>query len=143
MLGNITGATIGSRLVRRVGIDADGRAAGRLLMLVAGLRSARSRCSGRRIRSPSSCRCSSFMVAFMMTMPPATAGALTPFPRIAGSASSLLSFCQFVVASTAALVVGLTFDGTSRPMAITIAIASVCAFVSCRVAYRRGPRATS
>ena len=48
-----------------------------------------------------------YMVAFMLTMPPATAGALTPFPHIAGSASSLLSFCQFVVASTAALLVGI------------------------------------
>jgi MFS transporter, DHA1 family, multidrug resistance protein len=99
MLGNITGSTIGSRVVRRVGIET--------------------------------------MVAFMLTMPPATAGALTPFPQIAGSASSLLSFCQFVVASTAALVVGMTFDGTARPMAVTIAVASIGAFVSDRWSRRR------
>jgi DHA1 family bicyclomycin/chloramphenicol resistance-like MFS transporter len=76
-----------------------------------------------------------YMVAFMLTMPPATAGALTPFPQIAGSASSLLSFCQFVVASTAALVVGWLFDGTARPMMLTIAVASIGAFVSCRLAF--------
>jgi DHA1 family bicyclomycin/chloramphenicol resistance-like MFS transporter len=73
----------------------------------------------------------------MMTMPPATAGALTPFPKIAGSASSLLSFCQFVVASTAALIVGWTFDGTSRPMMLAIAVASIGAFVTCRLAVPR------
>jgi len=78
-----------------------------------------------------------YMVAFMLTMPPATAGALTPFPQIAGSASSLLSFCQFVVASTAALLVGLTFDGTSRPMATAIALGSVGAFLSFRIACPR------
>ncbi len=142
MLGNITGATIGSRLVRHVGIEKMVRA-GTLLMLLAGLTLGAFALLATTHPAAVVVPMFVFMVAFMLTMPPATAGALTPFPDIAGSASSLLSFCQFVVASTAALLVGLTFDGTSRPMAITIAIASVCAFVSCRVAYRRGPRATS
>jgi MFS transporter, DHA1 family, multidrug resistance protein len=79
-----------------------------------------------------------FMMTFTLTMPAATAGALTPFPQIAGSASSLLAFCQFVVASTAALVVGLTLDGTTRPMALTIAVASLGAFASLRIAHREG-----
>jgi len=72
-----------------------------------------------------------------LTVPPATAGALRPFPQIAGSASSLLAFCQFVVASTAALVVGLTHDGTTRPMASTIAASSLGAFASLRIATGR------
>ena len=74
-----------------------------------------------------------YMVSFMLTMPPATAGALTPFPQIAGSASSLLAFCQFLTASTAALIVGMTFDGTAKPMALAIAAASVAAFASFRL----------
>jgi DHA1 family bicyclomycin/chloramphenicol resistance-like MFS transporter len=78
-----------------------------------------------------------FMVTFTMTMPPAMAGALTPFPRIAGSASSLFAFCQFVVASTAALAVGLALDGTTRPMAFAIGVASLGAFASVRIAHRR------
>jgi DHA1 family bicyclomycin/chloramphenicol resistance-like MFS transporter len=68
-----------------------------------------------------------FMAAFMLTMPQATAGALTPFPEIAGAASSLLAFVQFLVAASAALMVGVTFDGTARPMATTIAVAAVLA----------------
>jgi hypothetical protein len=55
---------------------------------------------------------------------------LTPFPAIAGSASSLMLFVQFVVASSSALVVGLTFDGTPRAMSTVIAIASVLAFAA-------------
>ncbi len=136
MLGNITGATIGSRLVRRLGIDRMIRG-GTTLMLGAGLTLGAFAASG--IHHPLAVVAPMFvfMVSLMMTMPPATAGALTPFPEIAGSASSLLSFCQFVLASTAALIVGLTFDGTTRPMAWTIAVASVAAFASQRIAHRR------
>ena len=78
-----------------------------------------------------------FMVALMTTMPQATAGALSAFPEIAGSAASLLLFCQFVLASTAALVVGTTFDGTERPMATTIGLATLLTFIAMRVLVRR------
>ena len=138
MLGNITGSTLGSRLVPRVGIQRMVRA-GTALMLVAGL--VLGALAAIDVRHPLAIVVPMFayMVAFMLTMPPATAGALTPFPDIAGSASSLLSFCQFAVASSAALVVGLAFDGTTRPMAAVIAVASVGAFVSLRAAHRDGP----
>jgi DHA1 family bicyclomycin/chloramphenicol resistance-like MFS transporter len=136
MLGNITGSTIGSRLVRRVGIERMVRA-GTSLMLVAGLTLGGLALLGTKHPLAVVVPMFVYMVAFMLTMPPATAGALTPFPQIAGSASSLLAFCQFVVASTAALLVGLTFDGTARPMAVTIAVASVCAFLSFRLVYPR------
>jgi DHA1 family bicyclomycin/chloramphenicol resistance-like MFS transporter len=136
MLGNITGSTLGSRFVRRVGIEAMVRA-GTTLMLAAGLALGALALAG--VQHPLAVVVPMFayMVAFMLTMPPATAGALTPFPQIAGSASSLLSFCKFAVASTAALVVGVTFDGTSRPMSLAIAAASIGAFASFRLAFRR------
>ena len=69
-------------------------------------------------------------------MPQATAGALTPFPEIAGSASSLLSFCQLLLASTAALLVGMTFDGSERPMTTAIAVTALLAFVAFRTLVR-------
>ncbi|HZQ62649.1 MAG TPA: hypothetical protein VFC24_14950 [Casimicrobiaceae bacterium] len=77
-----------------------------------------------------------FMAALMMTLPQAMAGGLTPFPAIAGSAASLLSFAQFVIASSSALIVGLAFDGTARPMATVIAVASVLAFLAFRLLVR-------
>jgi len=139
MLGNITGSMIGSRLVRRLGIDRMVRG-GTLLMLIAALALGALALLGTRHPLAVVVPMFVYMAAFMMTMPPAAAGALTPFPQIAGSASSLLSFCQFVVASTAALAVGSTFDGTARPMMLTIAAAGIGAFVTCRLALPRRPR---
>jgi len=132
MVGNITGATLGSRLVPRWGID---RLIGRAswLLVISGLALAALAWLG--LRHPAAIVLPMFvyMVGLMTTMPPAQAGALTPFPEIAGSAASLLSFVQFVMGSTAALVVGLAFDGTPRAMATTIAIAAVLAFASFRL----------
>ena len=139
MLGNITGSMIGSRLVRRLGIERMVRG-GTLLMLTAGLALGAFALMGTRHPLAVVVPMFVYMVAFMMTMPPATAGALTPFPQIAGSASSLLSFCQFVVASTAAFVVGSTFDGTARPMMLTIGVAAIGAFAACRLALPRRSR---
>ena len=136
MLGNITGSTIGSRIVRRLGIERMVRG-GTLLMLVAGLALGALALLGTRHPLAVVVPMFVYMVAFMMTMPPTTAGALTPFPQIAGSASSLLSFCQFVIASSAAFVVGWTFDGTARPMMLTIAVSALGAFATCWLALPR------
>ena len=136
MLGNITGATIGSRLVTRLGID---RMIGSAtwLMLAAGV--AMGALAWAQVVHPLAVVVPMFlfMVAFMTTMPQATAGALTPFPGAAGSAASLLSFCQFLVGSSAALIVGVTFDGTQRPMATTIAVASLLVFLAFRLLVKR------
>jgi len=138
MLGNIAGATIGSRLVTRLGID---RMLGfsTWLMLCSGVLAAAL--AWARVEHPAAVVVPMFlfMIALMTTMPPATAGGLTAFSEIAGSAASLLLFCQFGLASTAALVVGSTFDGTQRPMTTTIAVASLLAFIALRTLVR--PRA--
>jgi DHA1 family bicyclomycin/chloramphenicol resistance-like MFS transporter len=135
MLGNITGSTIGSRLVPRLGIRRVVHV-GTALMLAAGLALGGLALAGATHPLAIVVPMFAYMVAFMMTMPPATGGALTPFPEIAGSASSLLMFCQFIVASSAALLVGIAFDGTTRPMALTIAAAAIGAFAGLRLAQR-------
>ncbi|TMG86410.1 MAG: multidrug effflux MFS transporter [Betaproteobacteria bacterium] len=135
MLGNIIGATVGSRVVVRLGID---RMLGysTWLMLFSGL--ALAALAWGRVAHPLAIVVPMFlfMVALMTTMPQATAGALSAFPEIAGSAASLLLFCQFVLASTSALIVGMTFDGSERPMATTIDAATLLAFVIFRVLVR-------
>ena len=78
-----------------------------------------------------------FMAAYMGTVPHSTAGALTPYPDIAGSAASLMSFVQFVIAASVALVVGFAFDGTARPMASAIAAAGALSFAAFRLLVRR------
>jgi DHA1 family bicyclomycin/chloramphenicol resistance-like MFS transporter len=134
MLGNISGAMLGSRLVRRIGIARQVRI-GTASMFVAGVALGVLALVGVHHPAAVIVPMLAYMLTFQLTMPPATAGALTPFPDIAGSASSLLAFCQFIVASTAALVVGLTLDGTTRPMALTIAAAALGAFASDRIAH--------
>ncbi len=135
MLGNIIGATIGSRLVTRLGIDRM-LAYSTSLMLFAGI--ALAALAWARVAHPLAIVAPMFlfMVALMTTMPQATGGALSAFPEIAGSAASLLLFCQFVLASTAALIVGVTFDGSQRPMATTIAAATLLTFVAFRLLVR-------
>lgn len=142
MLGNLTGATFGARVVRGWGID---RTIGRALgLLVAGALVLLA-LAWLDVRHPAAVVAPMFvyMAAFMMTMPQSTAGALTPFPAIAGAASSLLAFVQFGVAASGALVVGLTFDGTVRPMATTIAVAAVLAALAFRGLVVPGRRAVS
>ncbi len=132
MLGNLTGATVANRFVVRVGLDRL-IAWGTWLMLVAGLGLAAL--AWARVDHPAAIVVPMFMfmVAFMATMPQATAGALTPFPRMAGSAASLLSFVQFLAAATVAQIVGVAFDGTARPMATAIAVAALLSFVAFRL----------
>ena len=122
----------GSRLVPRLGIERMVRM-GTSLMVVAGTALAGLALADASHPLAIIAPMFGYMVSFMLTMPPATAGALTPFPQIAGSASSLLAFCQFLAASTTALIVGFAFDGTARPMALAIAAASVAAFASFRI----------
>ncbi|HVP87013.1 MAG TPA: Bcr/CflA family drug resistance efflux transporter, partial [Casimicrobiaceae bacterium] len=139
MHGNMTGSAIGSRLVGRLGIDRMLRYSTRL-MVVSGI--ALAVLAWARVGHPVAIVVPMFlfMAAFMTTMPQATAGALTPFPEIAGSASSLLSFCQLLIASSTALIVGVAFDGTQRPMATTIAVASLLTFAAYQLLIRRRSR---
>ncbi len=140
MLGNITGAAIGSRLVTRLGID---RLLGfsTSLMLLSG--ATLVLLASLRVTHPLAVVAPMFlfMIALMTTMPQATAGALTLFPEIAGSAASLLLFCQFVSASTAALIVGMTFDGSGRPMAWAVGVATLLGFCAFRRLGRSSARA--
>jgi DHA1 family bicyclomycin/chloramphenicol resistance-like MFS transporter len=131
MLGNLSGATLSARVVRRWGIDRTIRRALVVLVLSALTLAA---LAWAEVRHPLAVVVPMFfyMVALMMTMPQSAAGAMTPFPNAAGAASSLLAFVQFGIASTGALAVGLTFDGTVRPMATTIAVSSLLAAAAFR-----------
>jgi DHA1 family bicyclomycin/chloramphenicol resistance-like MFS transporter len=132
MVGSIIGSMIGSRLVPRLGIERLVRM-GTRLMALSGIALGVLALAGASHPLAIIVPMFVYMISFMLTMPPGTAGALTPFPQIAGSASSLLAFCQFLAGSTAALIVGFAFDGTARPMALAIAAASVAAFASFRL----------
>lgn len=61
--------------------------------------------------------------------PNAIAGAMAPYARRAGSASAMLGAIQFGFGAAAGVLVGLLFNGTALPMAATIALCGVGAFL--------------
>ena len=124
MLGNFIGAWLARRIVIRIGLERADRAR-HVLLVVAGLAMAALAWIGVRHPLAVTLPMLAFMLAYMWVLPPATAGALTPFPQIAGSVASLMSFTQFVVAAGFAYVVGVAYDGTPRPMATAIAVAAL------------------
>lgn len=131
MLGTFAGTAISRRMTPRVGLERMVRAG---TVVLAGAGGAMAALAWAGVAHPLAIVAPMFvfMAAYMCTVPQATAGALTPFPEIAGSAASLMSFAHFVVAASTALVVGLAFDGTSRPMATAIALSGLAAFVAFR-----------
>ena len=60
------------------------------------------------------------LVSLSFIVPGTTAGAMSPFAHIAGAASSLLGFVQFLAAAAATTAIGLMNDGTPLPMAVVI-----------------------
>ncbi|MBE2240042.1 MAG: Bcr/CflA family multidrug efflux MFS transporter [Caldilineaceae bacterium] len=73
-----------------------------------------------------------------MVGPNATALAMAPYGRRAGSASALLGATQFMAGAVAGALVGVLANGTALPMTGVIALCGVSAFVMLRwVALRR------
>ncbi len=66
-----------------------------------------------------------FMMSVGIVMPQAMAGAIGPFPSMAGSASALLGFIQMAVAAGAGALVGILHDGTSHAMAFIIGLMGI------------------
>jgi DHA1 family bicyclomycin/chloramphenicol resistance-like MFS transporter len=62
------------------------------------------------------------VVALAFVVPSGTAGAISPFGHMAGSAMANFGFLQTCFSAIVASIVGLLFDGTQMPMVITIAI---------------------
>ena len=124
MVGNLVGYPVGSRLVIRLGIN-------RLLMwgtlggLASGLAMAGLAIAG--VASPWAVALPAlaYTFCFALVLPPSTAGALSPFPGVAGAASSLLGVTQLGAGALAGAIVAGLDDGTQMPMAIAMGVASV------------------
>ena len=63
-----------------------------------------------------------FMVGFALLIPAATAGAMSPFPQMAGRASSLIGLAQYGAGAAASMVMGLAADGTDLPLSAGLAV---------------------
>ena len=70
------------------------------------------------------------MVGIGLVLPNAVAGAVGPFPRMAGLAAAFLGFAQFGVAALVGLVVGALTDRSALPMATSIFLVLLCSLLA-------------
>ncbi len=82
-----------------------------------------------------------FMCFFSISGPQAIAGALTPFPRVAGSASSLVGFFQSLTSATLGMGVALAFDGTPRALAGFVCLMGLATLAAYRLIIKQIPEA--
>jgi DHA1 family bicyclomycin/chloramphenicol resistance-like MFS transporter len=66
-----------------------------------------------------------FAVGLGLTLPNGMAGAIGPFPRMAGLAAAVAGFLQMTGSALYSVAVGAFYDGTARPMTTAIALAGV------------------
>lgn len=78
-----------------------------------------------------------FLVATGLNQPSAMAGAIGPFPRMAGTSSALLGFLQLASGALIGSLVGRLHDGTPVPMAVGIALCSLAVLASYHFIVRR------
>ena len=139
MLGQMGGGYFGARLVMRLGIERLVRI-GAALALAGGALLAALAYGGVAHWSAIVVPMLAYILGCAFIVPNATATALSPFPRIAGAASSLLGAFPFGLGALISAALGAAFDGTARPMALAIAIAGAGAFAAERVLFRSIPR---
>ena len=78
-----------------------------------------------------------FMVGVGLMLPNAMAGAIGPYPRMAGTASALLGVIQMGLAALVGIAVDYAHDGTARGMTGVIAAVALAALVSYLLLVRR------
>jgi DHA1 family bicyclomycin/chloramphenicol resistance-like MFS transporter len=128
--GYITGAFSGGRLSARVGLDRLIAIGTALTVLSAGGAAAFS-WSGIHTLPTLIPFITVYFFATAWIIPLGTAGAMAPYPRIAGAVSSLLGFIQMTVGATAGYLVGALHDGTTHTLTTIMAVMgalSVAAF---------------
>jgi len=127
-VGIMTGAFLSGRFGARLGIDrmilsgtALGAAAGLLLAALAW--------SGVLTVAAVIVPMFVFAVGLGLTLPNGMAGAVGPFPHMAGLAAAVAGFLQMTGSALYSVAVGTFWDGTARPMTTAIALAGIAALV--------------
>ena len=128
MLGNIIGAQIGSRFVVRFGIRAMLKA-GALLGAAGGCAMAALSWAGVQHVSALALPMLVYLIGAGLVIPSGSAAAMTPFPKIAGAASSLQLMTQLLAGAALGMIISAAYDGTTRPMATAIGAAGLALLV--------------
>jgi len=127
--GYILGASTGGRWSGRVGLERL-ILAGTILCALAGTAAAVLAWSNVQSLWALIPFVSLYFFAVAWIIPLGTAGAMAPFPQVAGSVSSLLGFIQMTVGSAAGYLVGALHDGTTRTLTTIMALMGGCAVVA-------------
>jgi len=132
MAGNVVSVRVGPRL----GIDTMIRG-GTVIGAAAGVVMAALAWAG--LASVATVIAPMFCYAFGLgwVLPNAMAGAIGPFPRMAGLAAAGAGFVQLTGSALYAIAVSRTYDGTLRPMTTAVATAGIAAFVTFALLLRR------
>jgi DHA1 family bicyclomycin/chloramphenicol resistance-like MFS transporter len=127
--GYIGGTMLSARMVLKLGIERM-VTTGVLLCAFAGLAMAGLALAGMETVWSVLVPMALFSAGVGLVMPNSMAGAIGPFPTMAGAASALLGFIQMTVSALVGIGVGAAFDGTARPMAVTIALSGAAALAA-------------
>jgi DHA1 family bicyclomycin/chloramphenicol resistance-like MFS transporter len=141
MLGNFTASYIAGRIVNRVGIDRM-IVIGALVCLAAGAVLLATTMSGIVTAWGIVAGACAFMVGFALINPAASAGAMSPFARMAGRASMIMGLLNMGAGAAMSFILGLAHDGTHRPLIYALAASSLLVFVLALLIRMRRPTAT-
>lgn len=135
VLGYLAGTLVCRRLLGRIGLEAT-LTAGTTLALLGGLIFAALALAGiHHWAVVLGCQFLT-MCAHGINFPCAQAGAVAPFPQQAGAAAALLGFFTMLAALLVGTWVGVSYDGTLTPMALTSAVVGILLFASARMLAR-------
>jgi DHA1 family bicyclomycin/chloramphenicol resistance-like MFS transporter len=132
----MTGSFLAARLVPRLGIDRLIVGATRLGALAGSLMATLAWAGVRSVPAVIG-PMYAFSIGVGIVLPTTIAGAIGPFPRIAGLASALLGFLQLTAAAGYGILISHFHDGTPVPMAVAIAAAGIVAAGASRIAVAR------
>jgi len=135
MLGQMAGGFACSRLVGRLGIERMIRI-GAIVSFASGLALLALAYAGVRHWSAVVLPMLSYILGSAFLVPNAMAAAMSPFPQIAGSASSVLGTLPFAFGAIVSAALGATFDGTARPFALAVALCGAAALAAERLLLR-------
>lgn len=129
--GYIAGAFLAGRLTQRFGLDRMIRL-GTLGCALSGLLAAGLAWAGIETLASVLLPMSLYFLCAGLALPNATAGAIAPHPRRAGTASALVGVAQMIGGACAGWATAAFFDGSARSMATVTGILGLAAFLAFR-----------
>ena len=136
--GHVVGAAVGARRVRRRGINDTIRLGG-LISFASGALLMAFAWAG--INQVLAITIPLFFMLYgsALIVPHAMAAAMSPYPDMAGAASSLAGIAQLLGGAVVSYLLGVLFDGTARPLATAIALSGLAVVLVYEFLIRRLP----